>query len=255
MCARNVSLISQALYDFESAESHFPPGAENETGPILNLPRGLHQNWISLVLPMLDERTTATHINREISVYDAAHDPVRTISLAVLVCPSQGISTQNARQTNYVGIHHDLEAAIDTDNKGLLYLNSSITRDDIPDGSAHTLLLGEKRNEHDSDLGWLSGTRASLRNTGSRINQKDSQQAVQFTNPELPSHIRPRETGQQLTQQAKFVGGLSSDHPAGPMIAFADGHVQPLRDGMDDRTLRQLGNRQDGSLLDFENYR
>ena len=41
--------------------------------------------------------------------------------------------------------------------------------EDIDDGTSNTLFLGEKPRE-DSDLGWASGTRSTLRNTGTRLN-------------------------------------------------------------------------------------
>ena len=71
--------------------------------------------------------------------------------------------------SNYAGCHHDVEAPIDADNHGVLFLNSHISGDDIPDGAAHTIFIGEKIVA-DDDLGWMSGTRATLRNTGLRIN-------------------------------------------------------------------------------------
>ena len=63
-----------------------------------------------------------------------------------------------------------MEAPIDVDNRGVFFLNSQITRDDLKDGAAYTLFIGEKHVD-DADLGWLSGTSGTLRNTGSPLNQ------------------------------------------------------------------------------------
>ena len=71
--------------------------------------------------------------------------------------------------SNYAGCHHDVEAPIDVDNNGVFFLNSHLHYEDIRDGAAHTIFLGEKRLES-ADLGWMSGTRATLRNTGTPIN-------------------------------------------------------------------------------------
>jgi prepilin-type processing-associated H-X9-DG protein len=62
-----------------------------------------------------------------------------------------------------------VEAPIDTDNHGVFFLNSRVTRDDLKDGAAHTLFIGEKI-QTDADLGWISGTPSTLRNTGTPLN-------------------------------------------------------------------------------------
>ena len=71
--------------------------------------------------------------------------------------------------SSYAACHHDVEAPIDVENHGVFYLNSSIRHEDIPDGSSYTIFVGEKRIAS-QDLGWLSGTRATLRNTGTPLN-------------------------------------------------------------------------------------
>src|SRR5262249_29159330 len=47
----------------------------------------------------------------------------------------------------------------------VFFLNSGVRYDDITDGSSHTLFVCEKLPDA-WDLHWLSGTRATLRNTG-----------------------------------------------------------------------------------------
>ena len=79
----------------------------------------------------------------------------------------------------YAGVHHDgflvapaadagpntpgtyKDGPIDVDQNGVLFLNSSVTYHQIPDGSSHTLFVGETR-ETAGGLGWASGTRSHL---------------------------------------------------------------------------------------------
>jgi prepilin-type processing-associated H-X9-DG protein len=83
------------------------------------------------------------------------------------MCPSNW--ADDSPYSSYAGCHHDAEAPIDADNRGVFFLNSRLTRDDLKDGVAYTLFIGEKLIE-DTDLGWLSGTPATLRNTGTQLN-------------------------------------------------------------------------------------
>ena len=88
---------------------------------------------------------------------------MRKLRLSEFICPSEVVDDLPA--SNYAGCHHDVEAPIDADNHGVLFLNSHVSSDDIPDGAGHTIFMGEKIVTA-GDLGWTSGTRATLRNTG-----------------------------------------------------------------------------------------
>ena len=58
--------------------------------------------------------------------------------------------------------------------RGVLFMNSHVRFDDIPDGLSHTILLGESIWNESNVLSWASGTRATLRNTGSPLNRRAS---------------------------------------------------------------------------------
>ena len=73
--------------------------------------------------------------------------------------------------SSYAGCQNDIEAPIDVDNHGVFYLNSRVRVIDVSDGLAQTLFVGEVVKS--SPLGWVSGTRATLRNTGSPLNGLD----------------------------------------------------------------------------------
>ncbi len=125
--------------------------------------------------------------------------------------------------SSYAGCHHDVEAPIDVKNHGVFFLNSRITRDDITDGTSFTIFFGEKKIQ-DDDLGWLSGTRATLRNTGAAINATAG-------------------------SQGDLVGGFGSYHPGGGNFAFGDGRVRFISERIDPGVYRRLGHRSDGDLI------
>jgi hypothetical protein len=136
-----------------------------------------------------------------------------------------------AGTTHYAGCHHHKETSIDADNKGVLFLNSKIRFGQIVDGSSNTILIGEKFVDS-ADLGWASGTRASLRNTGEFLN---------------------RNAWQALNRGAKdpvsFVGGFGAHHSNVAVFGMTDGSVQTIQTGIAAKVLRNLGNRADGAMM------
>jgi prepilin-type N-terminal cleavage/methylation domain-containing protein/prepilin-type processing-associated H-X9-DG protein len=163
-CSNQMRQLVLALHDYEMAHEHYPAGTVDTTGPIRNLPSGHHISWIARILPYIEERAIYDKLDLSLSAYHSKNDKARQTTIELLICPSCPLNEWP--YSNYAACHHDLEAPIDADNKGVFFLNSKVTRDDLKDGSAHTLFLGEKFPDN-FDLGWLSGTSATLRNTGS----------------------------------------------------------------------------------------
>jgi prepilin-type processing-associated H-X9-DG protein len=112
-------------------------------------------------------------------------------------------------------------------------------------------------------LGWISGTRATLRNTGhpiNRINPARLGLAVydhllfSARHQELDAIETQIETG-ALPVSPTFVGGFGSQHGSdGATFAFGDGSVRFLRAAIDLTVYRRLGHRADGEMVDDESY-
>ena len=164
-CANNMVQYGIAIQNYEMAHRKFPPGTVDAKGPIVHLPGGFHHSWIVQILPMLDERVAYGSIKHSESIYASPNAPVRMYAFGTLSCPSDSYSKG---QSNYAGVYDSREVPIDVNCNGVLFLNSAIQFDDIIDGAAHTLLIGEKLVST-GELGWASGTRSSLRNTGSNL--------------------------------------------------------------------------------------
>ena len=155
-CQHNAGRLLLALQSYEDAYESLPPGVVNPDGPIRSEASGIDRGWLVELLPYLDEQNAYMLVDGTKSVYDQANERVRRYWPRVFVCPSESIDIEGA--SNYAGCHHDVEAPINADNNGVLFLNSRIRREDISDGVAHTFFLGEKRADP-HDLGWMSGTR------------------------------------------------------------------------------------------------
>ena len=165
-CSNNLSQLGLAVHNYEMAHRRLPPGTVNGKGPIVHLPVGFHHSWIVQVLPMMGERAAWDRIDHSRSVYAKVNFPVRRYEISFLNCPS---SPGGGVFSAYAGFHDSREVPIDEDNNGMFVLNRCLKIDDVYDGLANTLMLGEKVSDA-TDLGWMSGTRATLRNAGSLPN-------------------------------------------------------------------------------------
>jgi prepilin-type N-terminal cleavage/methylation domain-containing protein len=162
-CQNNLLQLGVALGNYVSTHQVLPPGVVNGTGPIQNVPRGYHFGWVVQVLPFLEYRNLHNQFDFRRGVYEGKNITVQMVRLSIFQCPSG--------RSSYAGCHHDVEAPIDVDNHGVLFLNSHVGHDDITDGRAFTILLGESWGA--TSLDWAPGTRDTLRNTGHPINAPD----------------------------------------------------------------------------------
>lgn len=277
-CVNNLMQIGLALSHYETAHEAFPPGVINPTGPIDNIAKGVHFNWITQILPYLDNRATARHFNYNVDLYDAANTTVRSITIGSLVCPSdplrgRGVAGPDFRPggTSYAANYNDKEEPIDTKNNGVFFLNSAVRLDQILDGSSYTLFAGE--HKYQADLGWASGTNSTLRNTGYNPNGSfmlpvfkvdgslesnlDDQEAI-YGDPELETAViesQPGETEEQAKKRLlRLCGGYASYHPGGANFVFGDGSVKFIKNSISPLTFQKLGNRADGNLLSADEF-
>ncbi len=232
LCQQRLAGLSLGLSAHVSRHLSYPAGTQNESGPIVNTAEGNHHNWIASILPHLDAQNVANAIDDSVGVYDSANDEVRSLRLPMLICPSASSVADNT--TCYAGSSSSIETPIDADNDGMFFLNSGVRDSDITDGLSYTLFVGEKLSRRSEDLGWISGTRSSLRTTGIGINVENQR-------------IRgPQKPGAKIDDL--YVGGFSSDHPGGAYLLMGDGSVRYRSDTVDLATLQQMASRADGEI-------
>ncbi len=244
-CKNNTMQLIIALHNYEMAFEVFPPGTVNQTGSIRNEAKGYHMSWLVQILPYLEERNAFNHIDFKAGAYDAKNQPVRNYQIAVLSCPSEIGFDPVTALTSYAACHNGTETPIAVKNNGVFFLNSSVRFEQITDGSSHTIFVGEKifarLNEPGAvRLGWMSGTRATLRNTGRSPNEELKTLYDKQGNLKQPPPANPAIT---------FVGGFSSHHPGGMHVALGDGGVRFISEIINLETFQQLGNRADGKLM------
>ncbi len=234
-CKNNLMQIGLALHNYEMTYQRLPPGTVDPSRPIRNEAKGYHMGWMVQILPYIDQPIVFEHFDFSVGVYDAKNAPPRATQIPTFVCPSNPSVT--AGFSSYAGCHHDVEAPIDVDNHGVLFLNSSVRYRDIRDGASNTMFVGE----HTGDtLGWASGTRSTLRNTGSSINVGIP--AMGGAMPQ-PLNVAPTSDAAVLA-----VGGFASYHAGGSNILLGDGSVRFISQNISPGTYAQLAHRADGEL-------
>ncbi len=250
-CCNNLMQLGIALQNYESAHEMYPPGVVNETGPVLDQPKGYHFGMLVRILPYCDMRNIYNHFNMKVGLYETQNLTTRTVLVRTYLCPSDNGLNRTPNDialTNYVGCHNDVEAPIDVTNNGSFILNKAIRYEDIPDGSSNTIFLGEKLN-FGNGQGWASGTCASLRNMGTGINQWPNvprSAAPAFSDGPGGDPDEPKIT----PGTPSFVGGFSSRHPGGANFAMGDGSVRFLKT-VGGGSLKLMANRADGEVIDY----
>lgn len=233
-CKNNLAQIALATLNYEMAHGVLPPGCVNPDGPITSTPEGYHMSWTVQLLPYLDQTALFQEIDFTQGAYEQA-DRLNTINMTVFECPSDG---RRESTVSYAGCHGGVETQIAEDNDGVFFLNSRIRYRDIRDGSTNTLFFGEKV-QTPADLNWMSGTRSSLRNTGSKPNELPSMHDFRhFNSSDVPDALKDPDV----------VGGFGSHHTGGAQFAFGDGSVRFLSENIDILLYASMGKRADGTL-------
>ena len=259
-CFNNMMQIGVALNNYMMAHEVLPPGTQNNSGPIQSKEGGgYHMGWISQILPYLEKQYVYEHIDFTRSVYDPINLPARQYQIHLFMCPSaRNTDGLNYAWTNYSGVHNDFETPIDVNQNGVLFLNSSIRYEQIRDGSSNTLFVVESRMDQARDLGWISGTRSSLRNVvrAAPVGQPNSRGSASGDGWELHPSSRDemdvatlRRELANLEAGRETVGGVGSHHGGDLfMVLKGDGAVYAMSLRIDPKTLRNMAHRSDGEL-------
>jgi prepilin-type N-terminal cleavage/methylation domain-containing protein/prepilin-type processing-associated H-X9-DG protein len=265
-CCNNMMQLAIALQNYESSHETLPPGVVNNSGPIVDQPKGYHFGWLTQILPYIEQKNVYNHFNFKFGLYVPQNGSTRAIMVQSFLCPSESPTTRRSASglamTSYAGCHNDAEAPIAADNNGVLFLNSAVRIEDVTDGTSQTIFIGEKLNDG-LDQGWASGTRATLRNAGSIADRSGGKGKISFKILKDDEDVGGSKTSPTATSttpgaagddDASIVGSFASPHPGGANYAFGDGSVRFLKTSMSPHIRRLLANRADGEMLSSDQF-
>ena len=115
-CLNNMTQLALAVQQYEGAYRVYPAGTIEDGGPVVNVAEGYHHNWLSKILPYLEQQVTYSHIDFNVGVYHDNNSTVREIEISVFGCPSDPNAYAAQNSTSYAGLHHDQNAPIDANN-------------------------------------------------------------------------------------------------------------------------------------------
>ncbi|MCA8988263.1 MAG: DUF1559 domain-containing protein, partial [Planctomycetaceae bacterium] len=246
-CKNNLMQIGIAISNYEHLWETLPPGSIDQKDPVENTRTGYKVGWMVRILPQIDEMLAFSKYDFSQSAFAEANDQVSAHPCSWLYCPSwagtyeMNLATPEFERevklatTTYAGVYSGAVGPISAESDGLLILNRGIRFSEITDGVSYTVLAGEKIRGGNT-LGWTSGTRATLRNTGVPINA---------------DHDVIDKYGDKLWEPADALetGGFSSEHTGGAQFVLADMSVRFLSENIDITIYSNLGNRKDENLI------
>jgi prepilin-type N-terminal cleavage/methylation domain-containing protein/prepilin-type processing-associated H-X9-DG protein len=280
-CQNNLKQFALAFHNFESANGTFPPAqGAHQYGPPWGYPAWAGKNvlsWAYAVLPYVEQDNLVKSftfsdnvITPPVAAYVMPNSFVSQ-SPAIFRCPSDAFAAQTPRglssQPQYpfglgsYGVSSGTDSVWVTGhfpekNDGVIYFNSRTKITDITDGTSNTILGGERSfddpglkaiNISDDTLAyhaaiWRNGYLPPLSFIRVPLDQ---------INYRIPTNPPPTGAARSLAFDKRLLG-YSSNHPGGANLAFGDGSVRFLSEGLSLVTLQALVTRAGGEVVNSD---
>lgn len=165
------------------------------------------------------------------------------LPISLLTCPSSWRTSTSTDLfwPHYAGCYGSSPVPIDVDNDGLLYLNSSESLEDIPDGASTTVLVGETCDG--AFRSYYFGDHSSLRSMG--INKVNITRLADYSQASTPKIDLAGDPALKC---------FNSMHAQVSLFLLADGSVTAIRNQIDPQVYARLGSRNDGQPISSEQF-
>ena len=177
-CLSHLKQLGLAMHNHHDSRGYFPSSYVCKPGGVMGQPNDDGDSgpgWTCLfqILPFVEESSTMRMFNQSVPCWDPSNAVAATTSISVFRCPT--VSEVSATYTvegdsgnplavfaraNYVAcagqndVWSNPAPNLSGIANGIFFRNSRIRIVDIPDGTSHTLMLGEQTPYH-SDSTWV----------------------------------------------------------------------------------------------------
>ncbi len=235
-CLNNLKQMGLALHGFHDANKRFPPGyhaagaysdGANDTAP--------GWGWAAVILPHLEQGPLCKRLNFGQPVQNS---PAIGTVVTLFLCPSDlappsfaitdafGNALAQAAPSSYAAcVGGDESDTAGPRGLGIFYRNSQTRMTDITDGTANTILIGERAWSNANGV-WAGAISGGVIRRGAQNSCPGSGAAF------YPAATLVLAHGHLNNATTDTDGGLddfSSRHTGGSNMLFADGHVSFIR--------------------------
>ena len=255
-CKNNLKQLGVALHNYHDSAKYLPPGWVGVTPGIGHAPFGMNGfGWGTHILPQLDQAPLYRKFDFSKMINENATMPINNESLLQTTLPAflcasdpndtdwvithavTGHNLALVASANYIGIYgiNDFICGpgFQCKDTGPLYQNSSVKLTDIKDGTSHSVIVTERRN--DALNVWYGN---NVRATWSGV----VPEAVDVLEVYLS------ELDDSSSDELDAEDG-SSYHGKSAHFLFCDGHVQLISGNINLRILQALGTIKGGETV------
>jgi prepilin-type N-terminal cleavage/methylation domain-containing protein len=251
-CRNNLHQIGVAMHNYESAFRKLPPGykyAFSSQGNVLG------HSWTDMILPFMELKNMYDVIDFKKPIYDPAN-VIREQHIASLLCPTDDVSPTGFVQMGdarfamacYVAnfgtpdLDEDQEQAnpapTDPFNRrgpwGPFYRNSATRLKHITDGTAKTLMVGERQNGPFRTQG-VHGVHIEYETTWAGA-------VREITDPtDDHGHMVLFQTGHTPNHADSDDRDVSASHSGEALFLMCDASVHSISEGIDEKVYFALG--------------
>ncbi|MBN9521649.1 DUF1559 domain-containing protein [bacterium] len=262
-CSNNVKQQILGMHDYASVVGHYPPAIQNAAKTAGDVFPGW--GWGTLILPYVEQAPLYTLLNPDrvpfgpqVGYATVAVTPPMQAAPAVFRCPSDPAPDRNTfrldRDTDQLGLAN-YRAVCGTDSTGIFYANedrngvmwqnSKVKFTDVTDGTSNTVVIGECVFVQDkATRKWAA---IWVGHTGYYCSPDAS----------IGCGVRISDNMWHLDDASAQINGTApqafgSRHPGGAFFGFADGSVRFFRSSAEPATIKWLGARADGRVVQYD---